>query len=364
MAQMMKIAPEAPARTPERGGKDLNLDLMRALAAFLVLSVHFFLNNGFYAQEVLGRRMLLMTMMRMGFMTCVPLFLVLSGYLCLKKSLSGRYYLGVVRIVLTYALCSVVCLGVRLWRGESIGLTDAARMFLGYSAAPYAWYIEMYLGLFLLIPFLNLIWRGLSTRRGHLALIATMLALTTVPVAINFRYSIAPDWWMGIYPLLYYFLGAYFATYQPRPRWYWLMLGLAAAVVLGGTMMYVLSLGGVFQWLPLSDWYGPTTVLSTCLLFLLVRQIPVERWPRWAQWLVRKGSELSLGIYLLSWCFDSWLYPILTERVPNMLDRLPFYILIVPAVYLCSALASQGVEWVRRGITLGLDRIFPRLGLK
>ena len=47
MAQMMKIAPEAPARTPERGGKDLNLDLMRALAAFLVLSVHFFLNNGF-----------------------------------------------------------------------------------------------------------------------------------------------------------------------------------------------------------------------------------------------------------------------------------------------------------------------------
>ena len=72
MAQMMKIAPEAPERAPERGGKDLNLDLMRALAAFLVLSVHFFLNNGFYAQEVLGRRMLLMTMMRMGFIFLLP----------------------------------------------------------------------------------------------------------------------------------------------------------------------------------------------------------------------------------------------------------------------------------------------------
>ena len=37
--------------------------------------------------------------------------------------------------------------------------------FLNYEVIPYGWYIEMYICLFLLIPFLNLIYKCLDTQR-------------------------------------------------------------------------------------------------------------------------------------------------------------------------------------------------------
>ena len=64
------------------------LDITRIVALFTVISVHFFLNNGFYSEPMFGKRMLVMTVMRSAFMICVPLFIMLTGYLMSRKSLS------------------------------------------------------------------------------------------------------------------------------------------------------------------------------------------------------------------------------------------------------------------------------------
>lgn len=36
--------------------RNINLDLIRCLAVFSVISVHFFLNTGFYDEEVIGKK--------------------------------------------------------------------------------------------------------------------------------------------------------------------------------------------------------------------------------------------------------------------------------------------------------------------
>ena len=63
-------------------------DIVRCFAFFCVVSVHFFLKNGYYTQPVKGERMFVMTVMRSFFIICVPLFLTLSGYLLRTKELS------------------------------------------------------------------------------------------------------------------------------------------------------------------------------------------------------------------------------------------------------------------------------------
>ena len=68
--------------------RNINLDIIRSIAVFSVLSVHFFLNNGFYTEIIKGKRMLVMFTMRKAFMICVPLFAILTGYLMNKKILS------------------------------------------------------------------------------------------------------------------------------------------------------------------------------------------------------------------------------------------------------------------------------------
>lgn len=344
--------------------RDTRLDLIRALAAFLVVSVHFFLNCGFFETPLVGGRMLVMAMVRMAFMTCVPLFLLLTGYLCRRKALSARYYLGLVRVLLTYALCAIVCLGVRGARGEVLDLGHRVRALLDFSAAPYGWYVEMYIGLFLLIPFLNILWQGLESRGRRKALVGVLLTLTTLPALTNFRWALLPDWWVNVYPLTYYFLGAYFAEYEPKPSWTWALPALAALSAAGGGGMYAFSGGAPAGWNPALDWYGPTVALSSCLLFLLLLQVPADRFPHWVKGLLAKLSALSLAIYLLSWCFDTAFYPILAQRVSAVTDRLPWYFVMVPAVYLSSALAAQLIEWTRRGLTWCINKLCPRAKLR
>lgn len=345
--------------------RDLNLDLIRALAAFLVLSVHFFLNNGYYATAMVGKKMLLLTVVRTGFMVCVPLFLLLSGYLCHRKKLSGRYYLGIVHILLTYGLATLFCLLFRCvyWQ-QPFRIPWAGKELLAYTGAPYAWYVEMYIGLFLLIPFLNLMYHGLTSQRQKQALVLTLFCLTALPALTNLYHELLPDWWTQLYPIAYYVLGAYLNEYPPRVNWKWCISLLALVVLLGGGYNYVRCFGDVFRWEDYNNWFGPGIAASAVLLFLLLRQVNLDRLPRWGKWLIAKGSELSLAIYLVSWCYDQLFYPMLAERVPNMPDRMWYYIVIVPAVYLCSALTAQVVEWGRKGLTWCLNRAFPKLSLK
>ena len=55
--------------------RNLNADLIRCVAVFSVISVHFLLNGGFYKQEVCGIPMLVdVHCTGLFFMTCVAAF--------------------------------------------------------------------------------------------------------------------------------------------------------------------------------------------------------------------------------------------------------------------------------------------------
>lgn len=122
-------------------------------------------------------------------------FLLLSGFLCHRKKWSGRYYLGVFRVLFTYGFATLVCLIFRCIRqGVPFSVTWAVKGLLDYTGSPYAWYIEMYLGLFLLIPFLNAMYHGLDSQKKKLALVLTLAALTALPAFCNRNHLLLPDW--------------------------------------------------------------------------------------------------------------------------------------------------------------------------
>ena len=180
-----------------------------------VLSVHFFLNNGFYDTPVEGERMYIMTAMRTLFMVCVPLFLLLTGYLSssqeikiTKESLLHRYA-KLEPLLLTYFLSDmlVVVLARKLYFGEEVTVGSALLNALGYKQ--YAWYINMYIGLALLIPFLNVLWKGLQTKQEQGALVLVLAVMTMLPSVLNFEVQLVPNWWVNLYPVTYYYIGAY-----------------------------------------------------------------------------------------------------------------------------------------------------------
>ena len=90
--------------------RNINLDLIRCLAIFCVISIHFLLNTGFYFIKMNSFLAYVLLFFRTFFMICVPLFILLTGYLMNQKKLSKKYYLGIVKVLFIFVCAKVVYL--------------------------------------------------------------------------------------------------------------------------------------------------------------------------------------------------------------------------------------------------------------
>lgn len=386
--------------------RDRNADLIRCVAVYSVLSVHFLLNSGFYSVPVAGTDMLVMCMVRSLFMTCVPLFLLLTGYLMSHKTLSRRYYRGIWKTVEIYVLASIACLLFKkFWLENDVTLRTAVLDILDFDGANYAWYIEMYIGLFLMIPFLNLAYNGLKSKREKQVLVWTMIAITMLPKLLNNFDFRTPGWWgnpsastkydplvpgffTAMYPITYYFIGAYLrefghsraadsqlpgtgsGTVRPsdmvsvKTDKLWLrravnLLLLFFAVAILGCYNFWRSDGGSFVWAANSTW-GGENLITAYLEFSFLLSLRLDRLPRALQAVMTYISKISLGIYLISWIFDKLIYALLKTYVPATNDRWPYYFIVVPSVFLCSMAGASLlylIQWLLRGI---MGRIWRR----
>lgn len=353
-------------------------DIIRCFALFCVISVHFFLNNGFYAEPVAHKRMLVMVFMRCAFMVCVPTFLVLTGSLMKNKKLSKQYYSKCIKTVCIYFLSAVACLIYqKYFQNSSVNIITGFFSIIGFSAAPYSWYVQMYLGLFIMIPFLNLIYNNLPSKKAKIVLIATFLALTSLPSIINVYnfYSLSwwknpasstayhkliPAWWTGIYPLTYYFIGCYLIEYKPKIKVWKNIFLIFITLLIYGTYCIWRGYNVPFSAGAWTDWGSPFNVALTVLVFIFFLNRDYSKMPRPAVRVFAVLSDCCLGGYLVSWIFDMVFYPILTSKVPVMPKRLEYYFIIVPVIFLCSLTLSFVLNLIysagKRVFTLCLHR--------
>ena len=124
----------------ERKQRSCNLDVIRIFAFLCVVSVHFFLNTNFNSQMIGRKLMLIPVAARSFFLICVPLFLLLSGYLMKNKTFSKSYYLKLFQTLGIYVLASIACaVYAFLSNRESFSFRDAAAGVLSFRTAPYSW---------------------------------------------------------------------------------------------------------------------------------------------------------------------------------------------------------------------------------
>lgn len=338
--------------------RNASMDIIRIVAAFTVLSVHFFLHNGFYSQIVEGVPMYIMVLMRTLFSVCVPLFMILTGYLMSHKTLSRKYYSGISKTLIVFVLATLACMIFKaVHDNEPLSLKSFILGTLDFTGANYSWYIEMYIGLFLLVPFLNLAYNKLKNKRQKQVLVLTLVFLTIIPTLFNiFNFDnpawwsdpkssdtfakLVPSWWMGFYPIAYYFTGCYIREYGIKLKTRSMLVLFLLAILIFGTFNFYRSYGTTFKSGIYVYWYGFEPYILSVLLFVLLSRIKTDNMKEKVKFVLWKVSDLALGIYLISYIFDMLVYPVLNEKITTMTDRLPFYFVTVPIVFICSMLAS------------------------
>lgn len=332
-----------------RQNRVIGLDLIRSLAILFVIAGHFIvLNTPFKSTNFGGFSMFVQALFSALFQTGVPLFLLLTGYLNVNKTISKRYYKGCVRVLVAYLFFSVVTILFRKYcLHEDLSWTKWVLKILDFSAIPYAWYIEMWIGLFLLTPFLNMMYKAIPTRRGKQILILTLYVMTALPDLFN-RYGLhlAPGFWASCYPLTFFFVGTYIREYSPRvDRWkLWLTILLLCMINPVFNVLFVhnhtlIQIAG-----------GPWGVFGTIIavaFFLLFYQTDFKA-P-----IVRKSltkiSLLSLDMYLCCYIFDAWVYPYFMERYFVSQSQFGIYFfIIVPILFTGSFLMAWAKDTLFR----------------
>lgn len=316
------------------------LDLIRVVAIFFVIAGHFlFVNTSYMSTPMAGVSVFLQSMMLSVFFAGVPLFMMLTGYLNINKTPTKKYYKGMLRVLVAYVIFSIVTILFRnYYLGEERSIVQWALAILNYSAIPYAWYIEMWIGLALLAPFLNYLWRAIPTMQEKILLLVTLFILTALP---DLSSRLFPKYFaQACYPLMFYFMGTFVREYQPIIKTW---LGIAAVILISmvNPVATILLFGSDSVDVGLTG--GPGGVFCTWIalaIFLILyrRDISVKPIKKW----VTHCSMVSLEMYLCCYMFDQLYYPWFKERFyESQAQFLPWFIVIVPLVFISSYIVAS-----------------------
>lgn len=329
------------------------IDVIRFFAIFFVLGIHSMGFLGFHSHEVTASKFVEIFIFRFTWM-CVPLFLLLTGYLNSRKEGNKAYFKSILNTALIFLFYSVLVVLFRhFYQNEGFTLWQGIKMFFNFTTQDRAWYMNMYFGLVLLVPFINKGW-SLFDKKQKMIIIGVLFLLTSVSkyvFKITEHYFETPfvlisDYWWGLYFLVYYLIGAFVREYPIQISKKILTVSLLLLMI-GHTIVYIIAgQGGTFVEIYLSSifWYdNPFLVIETTLFFLLLYNVDIKN-----KTVKLVNKEMSLS------AFEMYLFSIITDTmlVGYFASKLngSNYLWIVSLMWISSFALSFFATFLRRKV--------------
>lgn len=335
---------------------------VKTFAVFSVIAVHFRLNviDKIPAASFGMKSSLFFSIVYQLFISCVPLFILATGFLMLNKTYTKVYLKNIAKIYSLYVLCSLFSYFILLkGRNLEFGPHQIYLKILNFNLIGYSWYVEMYLGLVLLIPIVNKMIQAASKKEMQGFILAMTLVVSlpqlinSVPQLVNIIHL--PAFWGNLYPVLYYLIGAYIRQYVTEKTFnqkakIWVVTALAV-VVLGGIAFNMLnahpqSVGGY------EGGYPSLSILIQSVLIFLVIQIFLNRKLPFASLI----AKVTLPIYLMSFSVDNLVYPFLIDYLGSASALLIYAPIIVLGIFIISLLLGLVVNKVNKQVWCFFER--------
>ena len=331
-------------------------DLYRIMGLLFVNMLHACLYNGFYYAPQEGVAMWAANSVRWLTYGCNAMFMLLTGYLKTTSPWGRKYYKSLVAVLVGYVLTCVISYPMRyFYMGEKDGWKVWLERFVTFSN--YAWYVEMYIGLFLISPLVNMALDKVTDPKKQWFLAFALLFITVGHSA--HKINLIPDYSGSFYPLALYTLGAVIRRTQPKvPAW--LGLGVAALTAMGLGYVSLKTATNGFSSGYSQGYGGFWVVLMVAALFLGVYRLRVG--DQTGKVLAFMSGGVFEG-YILSRLLDVWIY----GRVPqwHTPEKYPLIFLFVTIpVFLVSLSAGKIVNMVSGWITKRIWKIVDAIAAR
>lgn len=324
--------------TTRHQARKLSLDLIRAVAILLVVWQH---TSEFYYIGPDNSLTEPQVTTQVGFIdslarTCVPLFVMISGYLLLpmRTSTTTFFKRRFSRILFPWLFWCVAYAVYFVWyRGDS-----AVDCILNICKIPvnwgvdvgHLWFIYMLMGVYLLVPVLSP-WLN-SCSRKQLRFYLSLWVITTFLPCLH---TIWPQMWgecaWNPTPTLYYFTGfaGYFVLgYYIKRFGHWGLWQSIAGLVFG----YMLAAAGFILRIPVAQdtvdlemawsFCGFPVALMTLSLFSLLMRINDLRAP-WLNRIITRIAIYSYAIYFIHIMFLNFFHDLIGGCLGSVLAEIP-----------------------------------------
>ena len=216
----------------------------------------------------------------------------------------------------------------------------------------------MWIGLALLTPFLNYLWKAIPSLKEKLLLIVSLFVMTSLPDLCN-RYGmyVFPAYFAkATYPLMFYFIGTFIREYQPTIK---SLIGLIIifSMALINPLFNIIVFRGTHDIIEITG--GPGGVFYTWIavsIFLMLyrRDINIKPLKKW----ITNCSMVSLEMYLCCYIFDQLYYPYFKEHFFETQSQfISWFFVIVPLCFISSYLVATVYNSLKDFVTKSATRV-------
>lgn len=286
------------------------LNSLRVTASFSVVLLHtaaIGLNNS----EVFSINWHVSNIINGSVRWCVPVFVLLSGYLLIKPNhidtYNKFYKKRLNKILVPVIFWSIFYCSWKFLNHPDITLLTAMKGMLNGSPYYHMWYLYMIVGLYLFVPFLNDLLLVLNKNKSSLLIIFMFILLTTSTLLNSLRYHNESPFYLNFLIYIpFYCLGAHFKLHG-------IVFKSMALVSTSFMICTIVIIFGYFYFINfgfkyLSNYFynycSPFTIITSISIFILFsNKIKVSA-------KTASLSKMSLGIYLIHPIFLDLIYNI------------------------------------------------------
>lgn len=334
--------------------RNVGLDVVRCVAILLVIFQHFLLYSDFYNVELNSMGMYFLSCFRWLTLTCVPLFIVLTGYLNNSAKYDKDYFYKLFKVLISYVIIGIICLIFKkVYLNQDITIVKGIISLFNFSAIDYAWYVEMYIGLFLLIPFLNILYKHLRTKENKLKLLIVLGVIFSLTATLRFFYppkyniEVFSNYWIDAYPILFFFIGKYLKEYSIKITSSKLIVSLILLLLVHAGIIFITYYNQTYLFEKLGGYAGGNynlfTILETIIIFTICSRAKLKN--KIGVKIVTLISLVSFEMYLISSLFDVLIYTEMDFAFNNTLDYLINFLIsmaiILPLVFVSSLIINK-----------------------
>lgn len=197
-----------------------NFELMRIISMFMIVLWHCISHTNILGRTG-GNLNLLLELIFMFTAVHVNSFILLSGYFGYKNEFNIKKLFATINSVWFYkAIYALIFVGLGLVTMSYFDLfLFLTPLNYSYSFGTFYWFINVYIVLYILMPFINKLIKHLSKEQFRKLLILLILFLSIIPF-ITINQVINNDGYQVISFIMLYLIGAYFGKYKIKDNYH------------------------------------------------------------------------------------------------------------------------------------------------